>query len=261
MLLPNSSKSMFVLRLLTIFRRNHRFPQIYLTWLTTVSEKPCDNGVQTVVHISVVFEGFTLNNSIGPKKDPPRRATPQPLTPWPQPKSHQGLHFSLRPDSFWSCLSLIATLVAPRVCLSEKFHFLCTSSMTSPRSLHPSSSLGSINTLVPRGGMGILSSPSKAHCARRATPKTAGLSPKSHVPANLSCLALLANVTKTWIRQGIVWSWIWKRGVLSQGNDCWGLGVESMDLIIASKPERWWGHLPAPQEQSLGLSFMTVLSI
>lgn len=92
MRLPNSSKSMFVLRLLTIFRRNHRFPQIYLTWLT-VSEKPCDNGVQTVVHISVVFEGFTLNNSIGPKKDPPRRATPQPLTPWPQPKSHQGVHF------------------------------------------------------------------------------------------------------------------------------------------------------------------------
>ena len=40
----------------------------------------------------------------------------------------------------------------PPAGLSEQFHFLCTSSMTSPRSLHPSSPPGSINTLVPRGG-------------------------------------------------------------------------------------------------------------
>lgn len=58
-----------------------------------------------------------------------------------------------------SCLIPSDLLASPRatqvpvppVGLSEPFHFLCTSSMTSPRSLHPSSPLGSINTPAPQG--------------------------------------------------------------------------------------------------------------
>lgn len=144
MLLPNSSKTMFILRLFNILRRNHRFPQIYLTWLTTISEKPCANGIQIVYHISIVFEGFILNNSIGSKKDPPRRAPPQ---PWPHDPSLS--HTKVCFFSPTSCLipsdpaSPRATEIpAPLVCLLEQFHFLSTSSMTSPRSLHPSSPLG-----------------------------------------------------------------------------------------------------------------------
>ena len=105
--------------------------------------------------------------------------------------------------------------------------------MTSPRSLHPSSPPGSINTLVPRWWGGYEFLPQAARPCELGWPL-----PNEQVylqgPVGqwtVLLLALLAYLNQTYIRWGIIPPQIWYLCVLRQSKDGWGLGVKSVTSL------------------------------
>lgn len=120
-----------------------------------------------------------------------------------------------------SCQIASDPLASPRamqlsvslVGLPKPFHFLCTSSMTSPRSLHPSSPLEFINTLVPHGKHSQAAKP----CELGQPHQNEQVYLQGPVGfSTIFPLALLDNLICDCIRWDVILSQIWHLSVLSQ---------------------------------------------